>query len=67
MKAVIEESAPIINRINPMSVITDAFYSLNIFGVGDRYYRAMFTMLGLTAGLFLLGTLLSRRNQYESL
>ena len=67
MKAVIEESAPIINRINPMSVITDAFYSLNIFGVGDRYYRALFTMLGLTAGLFLLGALLSRRNQYESL
>ncbi len=67
IKGTIEASAPIINRINPMSVITDAFYSLNIFGTGDRFYRAVFTMLGMTAGLFLLGTLLSRRNQYESL
>jgi hypothetical protein len=67
LKAVIEESAPIVNRINPMSVITDAFYSLNIFGVGDRYARAIITMLALTAGLFILGAVLSRRNQYESL
>ena len=67
LKAVVEESAPIINRINPMSVITDAFYSLNMFGVGDRYFRAIITMLALTAGLFLLGAVLSRRNQYESL
>ena len=67
LKAVVEESAPIVNRINPMSVITDAFYSLNIFGVGDRYFRAIITLLALTAGLFLLGAVLSRRKQYESL
>ena len=67
LKAVVEENAPIINRINPMSVITDAYYSLNIFGVGERFYKGVLIMLGLTAGLFLLGGLLSRRNQYESL
>ena len=67
LKAVIEESAPIVNRINPMSVITDAFYSLNIFGTGDRYMRSVITMLALTAGLFILGAVLGRRNQYESL
>ena len=67
LKAVIEESAPIVNRINPMSVITDAFYSLNIFGVGERYARAIITMLALTAGLFILGAVQGRRNQYESL
>ena len=67
LKAVVEEAAPIVNRINPMSVITDAFYSLNIFGTGDRFLRAIITMLALTAGLFLLGAVLSRRNQYESL
>ena len=50
-----------------MSVITDAYYSLNIFGVGERFYKGVLIMLGLTAGLFLLGALLSRRNQYESL
>ena len=67
LKAAVEEAAPIVNRINPMSVITDAFYSLNIFGVGDRFYRSIITLLALSAGLFLLGAVLSRRNQYESL
>ena len=67
LKAVIEAKSPIINRINPMSVITDAFYSLNIFGVGERYYRAMITMGALTAALFIIGAILGRRNQYESL
>ena len=67
LKAVVEMKAPIINRINPMSVITDAFYSLNIFGTGDRYLRSALTMLGLTVLLFVIGVLLGRRNQYESL
>ena len=67
VKAAVEASSPMINRINPMSVITDAFYSLNIFGVGDRYYRAILTLLALSAGLLVLGVVLSRRKQYESL
>ena len=67
LKAVIEAKAPIINRINPMSVITDAFYSLNMFGTGDRYLRAALTMIGMTIVLFIIGVLLGRRNQYESL
>ncbi|MBR6171910.1 MAG: ABC transporter permease, partial [Eubacterium sp.] len=67
MKAVIEAKAPIINRINPMSVITDAFYSLNMFGTGDRYFRSIITMICLSAALLVIGALLGRRNQYESL
>ena len=67
LKAVVEAKAPIINRINPMSVITDAFYSLNIFGTGDRYLRAILTMIGLSVIFFIVGVLLGRRNQYESL
>jgi ABC-2 type transport system permease protein len=50
-----------------MSVITDAFYSLNIFGTGDRYLRAILTMIGLSVIFFIVGVLLGRRNQYESL
>lgn len=67
LKAVIEAKAPIVNRINPMSVITDAFYSLNIFGTGDRFLRALLTMTGLSVTFCIIGVLLGRRNQYESL
>ena len=67
MKIVVEENNPILNRINPSAVITDSFYSLNIFGVGERYYRAMITMGALTAALFIIGAILGRRNQYEPL
>ena len=67
LKAVMEAKAPIINRINPMSVITDAFYSLNIFGTGDRFLRALLTMIGLSVAFCIIGVLLGRRSQYESL
>lgn len=67
LKAMVETRAPIINRINPMSVITDAFYSLNMFGTGDRFYRSILTMIALTAGLIIIGAILGRRDQYESL
>ena len=67
LKAIVEAKAPIVNRINPMSVITDAFYSLNIFGVGDRFWRSILTMIALITGLIIIGALLGRRDQYESL
>jgi len=67
MKGIITEKAPIINKINPAAVISDAFYSLNIFGIGERYittvlYMVLFSVV-LTAGGFILG----RRNHYDSI
>ena len=67
MKMIVEQKAPWFNRINPSAVITDAFYSLNVFGVGPRYYRAIMYIL-ITSGIMLLiGCLLSRRSSYKSL
>ncbi len=67
MKGMIEEKCPIINRINPSAVISEAFTSLNLFGVGDRYYRSMITVVAMTLVLTILGMLLSGRKQYASL
>ena len=67
MKAVMEENCPIVNRINPSAVITDSFYSLNMFGPGDRVTRSVIYMLALAAVFIAIGSLLGRRQRYASL
>ena len=59
MKMIIEEKAPIINRINPSAVITDAFYALNAYGIGPRYYRSLLYLLGFSLVMLIIGMLLS--------
>lgn len=67
MKIIIEEKAPWFNRINPSAVITDAFYSLNVFGVGPRYYRSLTYMIVLSLVMLLVGCVLSKKSSYKSL
>ena len=67
MKALLEEHCPLFNRINPSAVITDAFYALNVFGVGPRYYRALTYMLVMSLVLLVLGMAFSRKTDYKSL
>ena len=67
MKIVVEQNNPILNRINPSAVISDAFYSLNIFGVGERLMRSIVYMGGLSLIFIIVGTILGRRQEYASL
>ena len=38
MKYIIDKNIPIINKINPASMITDGFYSLYYYDTLDRYF-----------------------------
>ena len=67
MKIIMEQKAPWFNRINPSSVITDAFYALNVFGVGPRYYRAVTYMAIVSFVMLVIGFVLSRKSSYKSL
>lgn len=67
MKSIVEVKCPIINRINPSAVITDAFYALNMYGVSDRFYRSIIYMVGLTIVFVAAGLIMSRRKSYASL
>ena len=67
MKAIIEANCPIINRINPSAVITDAFLSLNLYGVGSQYYRSIIYILIVDAVMLTIGLILSGRKSYRSL
>ena len=67
MKILMEEKCPIFNRLNPSSVITDAFYALNVFGVGERYYRSVIYMIIVSFVMIVAASILSRRSSYKSL
>lgn len=67
MYQVVEEYAPVINRINPAALIVKAMYSLNIYETHTRYNQCMFTMLGITALLCIGSYLLVRRERYASI
>ena len=67
IKIWVEMNFPLFNRINPSAVITDAFYALNLYGVGPRYYRALIYIFGLSAVMTIAGLFLSRKNSYKSL
>ena len=66
MRMIVEEKFPIINRINPSAVITDAFYTLNVYGVSERYYNALLYMGVLGVVFTLIGVVLSKRSSYAS-
>ncbi|MBQ8086707.1 MAG: ABC transporter permease [Lachnospiraceae bacterium] len=67
IKSLIEVKCPIINRINPSAVISDAFYSLNMYGVSARFYHSIIYIVGLTLVFIVAGLIMSRRKSYASL
>ena len=67
LKIIIAENAPIINKINPAAVMTDAYYCLNMFGVGERYMQTVIYMLVLSVVLIVSGLVLGRKVSYDSI
>ena len=67
MKDLVEKHAPIINRINPAALISDAFYCINVYDDPARYYRNLITLAGMSVILVLASFLLIRRNRYDSI
>ena len=67
MKDIVEKHAPIINRINPAALISDAFYCINVYDAPTRYYRNLITLAGMSIVFMLASFLLIRRNRYDSI
>ena len=67
MKIIIAEKLPIINKINPTAVISDSYYSLNMFGVGERYLETVIYMVVISAALITGGIILGRKVSYDSI
>lgn len=66
VKIYIENTIPIVNRINPAALIVDSFYALNIYDTYDRYIRNMVTLGSLTILLLVISFFMLRRRRYAS-
>lgn len=67
VKDAIEHTAPIINRINPAALLSDAFYSLNVYDSYDRYFMDMALLTVIMIVLLTISVQILRRNTYASL
>lgn len=67
MKAILAEKVPWVNAVNPVAVISDSFYCLNLYSDYRRFTVKIITMLILTAAFTVLGIILSGRKKYASI
>lgn len=67
MKDLVEKNMPVINRINPAALISDAFYCINVYDDMSRYYRNLFTLAVMSIILVTASFLLIRRESYDSI
>ena len=67
MKNIIEQSCPVINRINPAAVLSDAFYCMSVLDDTERFTHNLF-ILGLMSVLFVgIAFMAVRRERYDSI
>ncbi len=67
MKNVIDRTFPLLNRINPAALISDAMYCINVYDSPERYAQDMLLLGGLCV-LLAAGTfVIIRRKRYDSI
>ena len=67
MKYVVDTNTPIINKINPVSMITDGLYSLYYYPTLDRYWFDITSLLVFSGLLILISAIQLRRQKYDSI
>lgn len=67
IKYIIQKDAPIVGYLNPVNLLTDAFYCLYYYSTYSRYWLNI-GLLGAFAAVFCAGTyFIIRRQKYASL
>ena len=67
IKDMIEHRFPIANRLNPACLISDCFYSLNVYDSYDRFFRNISIMAVESVILLIIAFALLRREKYASI
>ncbi len=67
IKYIIEANVPILNRINPAALITDAFYSLTVFSDYSRFTYDIISLAVIAAIFIFVSFLILRRERYDSI
>lgn len=67
MKYIVDKNVPILNLVNPASMITDGFYSLYYYETLDRYYFDFICLFIFSIVMILLSIRSLRRQTYDSI
>lgn len=67
MKYIVDSNVPILNKMNPASMITDGFYSLYYYTTMDRFYFNIVSLLLFSLLMLLLALTVLRRRTYDSI
>lgn len=67
MKDLLEQHCPIINRINPAAVLSDAYYCMAVFNDTSRLVRNLTILLVMSAAFLLIAVGVTRRERYDSI
>lgn len=67
MKYLIDSKFPLINKINPVSMITDGFYSLYYYDTYNRYYFNIISLIVFSSLLLIVSIFGLRRQKYDSI
>ena len=67
MKYIIDKNIPIINKLNPASMITDGFYSLYYYDTLDRYIFNVLSLGVFSFVLIAISYISLRRQKYDSI
>lgn len=66
VKDTIEHTIPILNHLNPAALISDAFYSLNVYDSYNRYFIDIALLAVIMIVLLTISVQILRRNTYAS-
>lgn len=67
IKVIIQENMPILGKINPVSQVTDAIYSLYYYEFTTRFYENIGILILISLAFFLASLFFMRGKEYESL
>lgn len=67
MKYIVDKNVPIINKINPASMITDGFYSLYYYDTLNRYFFNIASLLIFAFIMIGISMFSLRRQKYDSI
>lgn len=67
MKYTVDTTFPVLNRINPVGMITDGLYALYYYDTFDRFYFDLVSLLIFSVIIIGISALVMRRTRYDSL
>ena len=67
MKYIIDTNIPILNKINPASMITDGFYALYYYDTFDRYFFNVISLALFSIIMIVISYMSLRRQKYDSI